>query len=120
MFLNVGSQLLFFRDFSAIELSKIQCISGRLKSQLQLKRPLISVQNKIDMSLVYRKGLLRTNNLHFSFGDTCVRNSGLPVGSHGIVVRRAQKSGHQLAASPYWITSSGLASVTFHVKKPSF
>ena len=45
--------------------------------------------------------------------DTCVRSSGLPVGSHGIVVRRAQKSGHDFVASLYWITSSGLASVTF-------
>jgi len=52
--------------------------------------------------------------------NTCIRSSGLPVGSHGIVGRRAQKSGHQLAASPYWITSSGLASVTFRAKKPSF
>ena len=37
-----------------------------------------------------------------------------------IVGRRAQKSGHRLAASPYWITSSGLAKVTFRAKKPSF
>ena len=35
---------------------------------------------------------------------------GLPVGSHGIVGWWAQKSGHRLAASPNWITSSGLAS----------
>ena len=42
--------------------------------------------------------------------NTCIRSSGLPVGSHGIVGRRAQKSGHQLAASPYWITSSGITS----------
>ena len=34
--------------------------------------------------------------------------------------RPAPKSGHRLAASPYRITSSGLASVTFHAKKPSF
>ena len=52
--------------------------------------------------------------------NTCVSSSGLPVGSRGIVGRRTQKSGHQLAASPYWMTSSGLASVTFHAKKPSF
>ena len=52
--------------------------------------------------------------------DTCIRSSGLPVGSHSIVGRRAQKSGHRLAASPYWTTSCGLASLTFHEKKPSF
>ena len=40
--------------------------------------------------------------------NTCIRSSGLPVGSHGIVGRRAQKSGHQLAASPYWITRAGI------------
>ena len=28
--------------------------------------------------------------------NTCIRSSGLPVGSHGIVGTRAQKSGHQL------------------------
>ena len=52
--------------------------------------------------------------------NTCIRSSGRPVGSQGSVGRRAQKSGHRLAASPYWITSSGLASVTFRAKKPSF
>ena len=52
--------------------------------------------------------------------NTRIRSSGLPVGSHSIVGRRAQKSGHRLEASPYWITSCGLASVTFHEKKPSF
>ena len=31
---------------------------------------------------------------------TCIRSSKLPVGSHGIVGRRAQKSGHQFAVSP--------------------
>ena len=51
---------------------------------------------------------------------TCIRSSGLPVASRGIVGTPAQKSGHRLAASPYWITSSGLASVTFRAKKPSF
>ena len=51
---------------------------------------------------------------------TCIRSSEVPVGSHSIVGRRAQKSGHRLEASPYWITSCGLASVTFHKKKPSF
>ena len=30
-------------------------------------------------------------------GNTCIRSSGLPVGSHSIVGRRAQKSGHRLA-----------------------
>ena len=40
---------------------------------------------------------------------TCIRSSGLPVGSHSIVGWRAQKNGHRLAASPYWITSSDLA-----------
>ena len=47
---------------------------------------------------------------------TCVRSSGLPVASRGIVGKRAQKSGHQLASSSYWMTSSSLASVTFHAR----
>ena len=58
--------------------------------------------------------------LNIGMRYTRIRSSGLAVGSHGIVGRRAQKSGHQLAASPYWITPSGLASVTFHTKHPSF
>ena len=45
--------------------------------------------------------------------NTCIRSSGLPVGSHGIVGRRAQKSGHQLAASPYWITRAGIQKIQF-------
>ena len=41
--------------------------------------------------------------------NTCIRSSGLPVGSHSIVGWLAQKSGHRIPASPYWITSSDLA-----------
>jgi len=51
---------------------------------------------------------------------TCITSTGLPVGSHCIMGRQAQKSGHQFAVSPYWITLSGLASETFHTKKTSF
>ena len=46
--------------------------------------------------------LLINSNKDF---DTCIRSSGLPVGSHSIVGWRAQK----IAASPYWISSSGWA-----------
>ena len=65
---------------------------------------------KLEVEWTLRAANDRANFLSTIFDYTCIRSSGLPVGSHGIVGRRVQKSGHQLAASPHWITSSGITS----------
>ena len=52
--------------------------------------------------------IIFSDRFSHSSRHTCIRSSGLPIGSHGIVGWRAQKK--WASTSPYWITSSGLAS----------
>ena len=65
---------------------------------------------KLEVEWTPRSANDRANFLSTIFDYTCIRGSGLPVGSHGIVDRRVQKSGHQLVASAYWIVSSRITS----------
>ena len=107
---NGSSCCFFIRIQGGISCGELRDFFTRCTSpRLVAKREQIVFMTSCEFNELAAKPKFVAQSRPALYSYTCIRSSGLPVGSHSIVGWRAQKSGHRIAASPYWITSSGWA-----------